>query len=58
VSEEAKSFLFALAIAGGLAAWWAKENWADFVALAYVALRAFFYLAVIVIGIYCLTRLL
>jgi hypothetical protein len=58
VSEEAKGLLAVLVIAGGFAAWWAKENWYDFVAVVYVALRVLFYLAVIVIGIYCLTRLL
>lgn len=37
----------------GLAIWWIKNN----LALAFLVLRILFYIAVIIIAIYCVTRL-
>jgi hypothetical protein len=48
----------ALVLAGILAAAWIKNNPGALSALVIIGLRILFYLAVIVIGIYCLTRLM
>ena len=47
-----------IAIVGFVVLWLIKENWEAFIALAYITSRIIFWLAIVVIGIYCLTRLL
>ncbi len=49
--------IVALLLAVGVL-WWIKENRSSFVVFSYLATKALFCLAVIVIGIYCLMRLL
>jgi hypothetical protein len=58
VSDEAAIILTVLALVLGGVVWWIKDNFGTFIVLVVLVGRILFVLAVIVIGIYCLTRLL
>jgi len=57
LSDTAKGILALLVVGAFLAVWWIKENWNTFVVLVYILVKVLFYLAIIIIGVYCLTRL-
>jgi len=57
LSDTTKGILTLLVVGAFFAVWWIKENWYTFVVLVYIAVKILFYIAIIIIGIYCLTRL-
>jgi hypothetical protein len=58
MSDGTAGILILAALALGGLLWWAKENADTVFVVAYFIVKTLFYLAVIVIGIYCLVRLL
>ncbi len=58
MSHDTEGIVALLVVAGIAAIWWVKDNLGTFVAFVIIGVRILFYLAVIVIGIYCLSRLL